>query len=173
FRGQSLRNPAYQTPPTPRRSLPLFPIPTFLSGAIYEADKAVVKKILGLGRRGGPRDTVIVGVWAHSGRGGAEAACQAGMSGKRSGSEGGGRAERGAGGSIGRPRWPRILRSTSAASIVAMTDMRPPQRGHARTSRSKTRRIKSAHFQSRGFSGGFAFFASLGFSAGAVPETSA
>src|SRR5207249_3891764 len=94
FRGQSLRNPAYQTPPTPRRSLPLFPIPTFLSGAIYEADKAVVKKILGLGRRGGPRDTVIVGVWAHSGRGGAEAACQAGMSGKRSGSEGGGRARR-------------------------------------------------------------------------------
>ncbi len=35
IRRQSLRNPAYQTlaPATPRRTLPLFPIPTFLSGA--------------------------------------------------------------------------------------------------------------------------------------------
>src|SRR5207245_7015138 len=101
------------------------------------------------------------------------AAEQRGGWGERPGSGGGGRAGRGAGGSVGRPRWPRILRSTSAASIVAMTDMRPPQRGHSRTSRSKTRRIKSAHFQSRGFSEGFAFFASLGFSAGAGPAASA
>src|SRR5207244_9900734 len=85
---------------------------------------------------------------------------------------GGGRAGKGAGGSVGRPRWPRIWRSTSAASIVAMTDMRPPQRGHARTSRSKTRRIKSAHLQSRGFSGGFGSFVSGGSSGGAVLETS-
>src|SRR5207247_7507831 len=103
------------------------------------------------------------------GRGGAEAGGQAGVWGKRSGSEGGGRAGRGAGGSVGRPRWPRILRSTSVASIVAMTDMRPPHRGHARTSRSKTRRIKSAHFQSRGFSGGFVSFASAVLSRGAWP----
>src|SRR5438093_4372382 len=35
IRRQSLRNPAYQTlaPATPRHTLPLFPIPTFLSGA--------------------------------------------------------------------------------------------------------------------------------------------
>ena len=42
---------------------------------------------------------------------------------------------------------------TSPASIVAITDMRPPQRGQASTSRSKTRRIRSAQAQSRGFSG--------------------
>src|SRR5438552_2332715 len=37
IRRQSLRNLAYQTlaPATPRRTLPLFPIPTFLSGASY------------------------------------------------------------------------------------------------------------------------------------------
>ena len=44
---------------------------------------------------------------------------------------GGGRAGRELGGSLGSPRWPRILRMTSPASIVAITDMRPPQReGH-------------------------------------------
>ena len=39
IRRQSLRNLAYQTlaPATPRRTLPLFPIPTFLSGASYTA----------------------------------------------------------------------------------------------------------------------------------------
>ncbi len=64
------------------------------------------------------------------------------------GGPGGGSAAR-----LGSPRWPRILRMTSPASIVAITDMRPPQRGQASTSRSKTRRIRSAQAQSRGFSG--------------------
>src|SRR5204863_2722687 len=37
IRRQSCRDPAYQTlaPATPRRTLPPFPIPTFLSGASY------------------------------------------------------------------------------------------------------------------------------------------
>ena len=70
----------------------------------------MVKEILGLGRRGGPRDTVIVGVWAHSGRGSAEAACQAGVSGKRSGSEGGG---------AGRQRRGRVGRKAEVAQDFA------------------------------------------------------
>src|SRR5438309_7457392 len=112
--------------------------------------------------RGAARETLVVGVRADPGRAALDATRQAGVSGKRSAREGGGRAGSAAGGFVGRPRWPRILRSTLAASIVAMTDMRPPQRGHARTSRSKTRRIKSAHLQSRGFSGGFGSFVSGG-----------
>src|SRR5439155_20715477 len=139
---KSSRNPPYQTRAPPRSPYiwlraPDAPgrngsgLPTFPSGASkYEADKRVGKKILGLGgatpgdsHRGGPGTPRP---------GPREAACQAGVLGKRSGSEGGGRAGRGAGGSV-------------------------------RTSRSKTRRIKSAHFQSRGFSGGFASFASPGF----------
>src|SRR5437773_6452926 len=72
-------------------------------------------------------------------------AARGGVSGRGVGEEigqrgrGAGRQRRGRAG--GRPRWPRILRRTSAASIVAMTEMRQPQRGHARTSRSKTRRV--------------------------------
>ena len=72
---------------------------------------------------------------------------QAGRSGNRSASAGGGRAGRAAGASVGRPRWPRIFPTTSLASMVAITAMRPPHRGHARTSTSKTRCIKRAHVQ--------------------------
>src|SRR5437867_1203390 len=36
--------PDVGAPATPRRTLPPFPTPTFPSGAIYEADKALVKK---------------------------------------------------------------------------------------------------------------------------------
>jgi len=125
-----------------------------------------------LRRPGPPRATPRSGFGQVRAGAAREAARQAGVSGKRSESEGGGRAGKGAGGSVGRPRWPRIWRSTSAASIVAMTDMRPPQRGHARTSRAKTRRIKSAHLQSRGFSGEFGCFASRVSLGGAVAETS-
>src|SRR5881396_2228502 len=47
IRRQSLRNPAYQTlaPATPRRTLPLFPIPTFLSGASYTARSPLDSRI--------------------------------------------------------------------------------------------------------------------------------
>src|SRR5436190_24030588 len=84
-------------PPPPRAAL--FPIPTFFSGAhirggqepIYGADKAVVKKILGLGRRGAtPRDRRRRGL-STPGPGPREAGCEGGVSGKRWGSEGGGR----------------------------------------------------------------------------------
>lgn len=51
---------------------------------------------------------------------------------------GGARAGRGVGRSVGRPRWPRMRRMTSAWSIVASRRRRPPQRGHARTSNPKT-----------------------------------
>src|SRR5439155_25738000 len=50
--------PITPPPATPRRTLPPFPIPTSLSGSlIYEADKAVVKKMLAWETRGTPGDS--------------------------------------------------------------------------------------------------------------------
>ncbi len=39
---------------------------------------------------------------------------------------------------------------TAGSSIVAISSMRPGQRGQRRTSRSKARRIRAAHVQERG-----------------------
>src|SRR5262245_41097078 len=53
-------------------------------------------------------------------------------------SDGGGR---GAGTSLGSPRWVRIFRMTTGSSMVATTRMRPPQRGQANTSTAKVWQI--------------------------------
>src|SRR5438309_368246 len=170
---ESLRNLSSQTLAPPAR--PHLPTPRLPSGASYtRRTKRPSRKLSSWETEGDRERRSSAGGQAHPGQGRAETARQAGASGKRSESSGGGRAGSGAGGSLGRPRWPRIFRRTSAASIVAMTDMRPPHRGHWRTSRSKTLRIRSAHFQSRGFAGGLVSFAARGASAGGVlPETSA
>lgn len=122
----------------------------------YEADKGLPRILGVVGRHGGVVRGSGVGVRARLRRGRLCRRCQAGVSRKRSGSWAvlrGGRAGMGlGGGSVGRPRWPRIVRISSPASIVAITDMRPPQRAQAQTSRSNTRRIKLAHVQSRSLS---------------------
>ena len=51
-----------------------FPLPESLRSPIYEADKAAVKRNSRLGEAGGPRETLVVGVRAHPGRGRAETA---------------------------------------------------------------------------------------------------
>src|SRR5262245_39564416 len=61
-------------------------------------------------------------------------------------SDGGGR---GAGTSVGSPRWVRIFRMTTGSSMVATTRMRPPQRGQANTSTAKVWRNTSGHDQAR------------------------
>jgi hypothetical protein len=48
------------------------------------------------------------------------------------------------------PSAARIARIASGSSTVAINRSRPPQRGHASTSRSKARRISAAHAQWRG-----------------------
>src|SRR6266404_5967212 len=101
IRRQSLGNPAYQTLAPPRRTLPLFPTPTSPEPHMRGGQSGGQENSGFLGDGGGPRETVIVGVWAHPGQGRAEAACQPGVSGKRGGSAGGERAGRGA--SVGRP----------------------------------------------------------------------
>jgi hypothetical protein len=46
--------------------------------------------------------------------------------------------------SVGSRRWRRMRSITAACSMSAMRRRRPPQRGHARTSRPKLRRMRSA-----------------------------
>jgi len=58
---------------------------------------------------------------------------------------GGARAGRASGTSGGRPRCRRMRRVTADSSRSAISRSRPPQRGHASTSKPKARRIRSAH----------------------------
>jgi hypothetical protein len=58
---------------------------------------------------------------------------------------GGARAGRGAGASVGRPRWRSIRCTTAASSITAISRNRPPHREHARTSNPNVRCISRAH----------------------------
>ncbi len=67
-----------------------------------------------------------------------------GVQAAQSSTPGGARAGAGGGTSVGRWRWRRMRAVASDASSTAMSRRRPPQRGHARTSNSKTRRIRSA-----------------------------
>jgi len=62
---------------------------------------------------------------------------------------GGGRAGLASGTVVGSPTWARIRWTTGGSSIVAMKRRRPPQAAHARISKAKTRRIKSAQAQYR------------------------
>src|SRR5262245_24253082 len=66
-------------------------------------------------------------------------------------SDGGGR---GAGTSVGSPRWVRIFRMTTGSSMVATTRMRPPQRGQANPSTANVWRKRSGHDHLRGAGGG-------------------
>src|SRR5262245_63802561 len=57
-------------------------------------------------------------------------------------SEGGGR---GAGTSVGSPRWVRMRRMTTGSSMLVTTRIRPPQRAHANTSTPNVCRMRSGH----------------------------
>ena len=48
------------------------------------------------------------------------------------------------GGELGRPRWSRILHTTSPSVIVAISRRGPPPSGQVRTSTANTRRRSSA-----------------------------
>src|SRR4029077_12472931 len=109
--------------------------PNPLRSRIYVADKGAVRE-----RFGAWEDGNLGRAFPRSASGGYLAGSvpgrprrQAGKSGKSSYPTGGGRAGRGFGASVGRRRWLRILRMTSPASMVAITDMRPPHCGQAST----------------------------------------
>ena len=53
----------------------------------------------------------------------------------------------------GRPRWVKILLTTSASSMAAMRSIGPLQQGHIRTARPHVRRISTAHESLGGQSG--------------------
>src|SRR5437660_5881363 len=110
-------------------------MPTSLRSPYNEADKRPSEKSSASRTSHEARRDSGRRLRARPGEGAGGGGAQAGLSEKRSAGEGGGYAGSAAGGSVGRPRWLSILRSTSAASNVAMMDMRPPHRGHTRTSR--------------------------------------
>src|SRR5207245_137578 len=164
IRRRSSRNPAYQTlaPSTPRRPLP---DPDVLLRSPYT--RRTRAHIRG-GQSGGqenPRPGETGGDPEGQSSSGSEhtraGAARGGVSGRGVGEEIG---QRGRG--AGRQRRGRVGRKAEVAQDFAQDVGRLDRgddghaaaapRGHARTSRSKNRRIKSAHFQSRGFSGGFA-----------------
>ncbi len=67
-------------------------------------------------------------------------------------------ARAGGSGPWGRPgcRAARIWQITAGSAMVAITRIRPPQRGHANTSSANARRMRAAHGQLRGAGGGAA-----------------